>query len=171
MKNDPEFMDKEFKSEFFGLMKDGKKVYLNEWQRKLAEEEQARKDFEHKVVLAANGKSYTKKTPKEYATSMLNEYFYDRGKRLAWYRMPMMSNKPSEEYIRFTRYATGYKDIITGFLVNTAMQEILRIADVLDRAERIESGLLEPQDKTKFYDINTSYIKDKEKRHTKRELL
>ena len=51
------------------------------------------------------------------------------------------------------------------------MQEILRIADVLDRAERIESGLLEPQDKTKFYDINTSYIKDKEKRHTKRELL
>jgi len=42
-------------------------------------------------------------------SSILNEYLYDKYKRLAWYRIPMMSNKPSEEYIRFYRYTEGFK--------------------------------------------------------------
>jgi len=31
MKNSKEFIENEFKSEFFGLMKEGKKQWLNEW--------------------------------------------------------------------------------------------------------------------------------------------
>jgi len=45
-----------------------------------------------------------------------------------------MSNKPSEEYIRFIRYATDtYKDDIADRLINVALQEIDRISTVRQR--------------------------------------
>jgi hypothetical protein len=45
-----------------------------------------------------------------------------------------MSNKPSEEYIRFKRYIGDYyKDDLAELLVNVALQEIDRIATVRQR--------------------------------------
>jgi hypothetical protein len=42
---------------------------------------------------------------------LLNEYFADQSNsksKYAWYRVPILSNKPSSEFIKFKRY-TGLK--------------------------------------------------------------
>lgn len=55
-----------------------------------------------------------------------------------YFRIPMMSNKPSEEYIHFIKYGTStpdWKDTIIGHLLNVAEQEIDRIATAELRAQ------------------------------------
>lgn len=115
--------------------------WRNEWLRLLAENDEFRKEFQHAVVLTTRpvgstvSKGYRDKSPMLYAKSMLQNYFYG-GKNSQWafYRIPIMSNKPSEEYLRFKRYITDtYKDDITELLVNVALQEIDRIATVRER--------------------------------------
>ena len=114
---------------------DGGQGWLNYWlDRMMGDTEEAkntREKFDHTVVLSDNGTAYTAKSPVQYMASMLSMYLYDDHAQSAYYRIPMMSNKPSEEYIKFDRIKDGYRDIITDWLVEkTFAQEINRIRAV-----------------------------------------
>ena len=73
----------------------------------------------------------------EYLLSVFTMYFSSSSKKEkvpAWFRVPMMSNKPSSEYIRFYSYrGSNYKDTITYGLKMVFDQELSRIQTVLMR--------------------------------------
>lgn len=114
---------------------DGGQGWLNYWLNRMTSDLEKSKDiraaFDHTSLLSDNGTGYTAKSPVQYMASMIGMYLYDDHGNWAWYRIPMMSNKPSEEYIKFERIKDGYRDIITDWLVNkTFAQEINRIRAV-----------------------------------------
>ena len=81
------------------------------WLEKLDQKSQKeRKDlFKHKVQLNFNKHNYMKNMSDiEYALSIFSEFFseYDANgiEVPVWYRVPMMSNKPSSEFIRMIAY-------------------------------------------------------------------
>jgi hypothetical protein len=121
------FMEKEYGQ--FPWFKDADGEWRNEWLRMLNEDDAARTNLQHAVVLTSEGVGYRDKSPLLYAKSMLQNYFYGGANSLwAFYRVPMLSNKPSEEYIRFRRYIDmDYQDEISRLLMNVAYQEIDRI--------------------------------------------
>lgn len=115
------------------------KGWRNEWLRLLARDENARKVFDHKVELNFNKHNYMRNmSDAEYTLSLITEYFSESAKvedRVpAWYRVPMQSNKPSSEFIKFYSYrGNNYKDAIVNGLHNMFLQEISRIQTVLRR--------------------------------------
>ena len=118
----------------------GPEGWLNYWLAEMmddtVEADRLRKIFDHTVVLSDNGVAYADKSPAQYLASLMQMYLYDNEGRTAWFRMPMMSNKQSEEYLRFARihyngYTDGYKDVILDWLCEkTVYQEINRIRAV-----------------------------------------
>ena len=130
----------------------------NEWLRLLATDVKKRAQFEHKVQLSfesrkGNKVSYEKLSKLGYTTSMMTEFFYDKKKNYAWYRVPIMSDKPSAEFIKFVRYHTGYKDKISSGMKNVFDQELMRIKAVLERAVAIIEDDTRVED-IKFYDAH-----------------
>ena len=127
-------------SEWFRDKKAGfdlRKGWRNEWLRQLATDENARKVFSHKVELNFNKHNYMRNmSDAEYTVSMIAEYFAENtniAEDLApsWYRVPMQSNKPSSEYIRFYSYrGDKYKDSIVYGLTKMFLQELSRIQTV-----------------------------------------
>lgn len=127
-------------SEWFRDKKAGfdlQKGWRNEWLRQLATDENARKVFSHKVELNFNKHNYMRNmSDAEYTVSMIAEYFAENtniAEDLApsWYRVPMQSNKPSSEYIRFYSYrGDKYKDSIVYGLTKMFLQELSRIQTV-----------------------------------------
>ena len=115
------------------------KGWRNEWLRLLARDENARKVFDHKVELNFNKHNYMRNmSDAEYTLSLITEYFSESAKvedRVpAWYRVPMQSNKPSSEFIKFYSYrGNDYKNAIVNGLHNMFLQEISRIQTVLRR--------------------------------------
>ena len=115
------------------------KGWRNEWLRLLARDENARKVFDHKVELNFNKHNYMRNmNDTEYTLSLITEYFSESAKvedRVpAWFRVPMQSNKPSSEFIKFYSYrGDGYKNAIVNGLHNIFLQEISRIQTVLRR--------------------------------------
>ena len=75
----------------------------------------------------------------EYVLASLTEYFSEYvndGNPLqkAWFRVPMQSNKPSSEYIRFySRNGSMYKQELTEDFLNIFNQELSRIQTVMMR--------------------------------------
>ena len=113
----------------------GGEGWLNYWlDRMMGDTEEAkntRNKFDHVVILSDDGTAYVAKSPVQYMSSMLSMYFYDDHGASAYYRIPMMSNKPSEEYIKFDRIRDNFKEVITDWLVNkTYAQELNRIRAV-----------------------------------------
>lgn len=186
-----EFMQNEYgKSKWF--FKDGK--WRNAWLRRLMEEEQSRNEFKHAVVLSSEKVAYTDKSPLHYAQTMLFNYFYadSEGKpsNYAYYNMPMMSNKPSEEYIRFFKYTSAkssrefniqdpntwedYQKNIIKELRNVMYQEIDRIATVRERNQDPNTSKITSFDKNgaKFQfleylqDALDAYNESKNSKHT-----
>lgn len=72
--------------------------------------------------------------------SLLNEYFYDTHKNWAWYRVPILSDKPSSEFIKFVRYSRDYQRYISEGMMDVFNQEVMRMKTVLERAVEIHSG-------------------------------
>lgn len=94
-----------------------------------------RKSLSHRVQLNFNGHNYMKNlTDPEYALSVLSEY-HSEADNTAWFRIPMESNKPSEEFIRFLTYKdkNNYKGQIVEDLSDMVFMEISRIQTVLRR--------------------------------------
>ena len=116
---------------WFYDQKNGK--WRNYILQKLATDLSVRRGFDHKASLHFLGTSYADKSPAEYAASLIQEFLYDDNKKWAWYRMPTMSNKPSEEYIKFLRFHEGYMDAISNLMVDLFIQELDRIATVTTR--------------------------------------
>lgn len=127
-------------SEWFRDKKAGidlQKGWRNEWLRRLVTDENARKIFSHKVELNFNKHNYMRNmTDAEYTVSMIAEYFAEstniaEDQAPSWYRVPMQSNKPSSEYIRFYSYrGDKYKDSIVYGLTKMFLQELSRIQTV-----------------------------------------
>lgn len=116
--------------------------WLNYWLEKLnapgEQGKQARQKLEHVVSLSYDGVGYTDKTPAQYMASMVAMYLYDDSGNSAYYRIPTMSNKPSEEYIKFDRISEGFEDKITSILAErTFYQELNRIRAVRQRKETL----------------------------------
>ena len=131
-------MDEYGSSEWFKFPNgDVDKGWRNEWLRILAKDENARKVFDHKVELNFNKHNYMRNmSDAEYTLSLITEYFAestDNNTNMvpAWFRVPMQSNKPSSEFIKFYSYrGEGYKNSIVYGLHNMFLQELSRIQTV-----------------------------------------
>lgn len=111
--------------------------WRNVWLQLLATDENARKVFDHKVELNFNKHNYMRNmSDAEYTLSLITEYFAEtaqKGQSMvpAWFRIPIMSNKPSSEFIKFYSYrGANYKDEIIFGLHQMFNQELSRIQTV-----------------------------------------
>lgn len=147
------------------------KGWRNEWLRLLARDENARKVFDHKVELNFNKHNYMRNmSDAEYTLSLITEYFSESAKvedRVpVWYRVPMQSNKPSSEFIKFYSYrGDGYKNAIVNGLHNMFLQEISRIQTVLRRnMSKNDPGFIKNFDtngrKFNFLPVFNSYLEE-----------
>lgn len=111
--------------------------WRNAWLRALATDSKAREVFKHKVQLNFNKHNYMRNmSDMEYTLSLLTEYFSesssDKQARVpAWFRVPMLSNKPSSEFIRFySERGANYRDALTSGFKLIFNQELSRIQTV-----------------------------------------
>lgn len=99
--------------------------------------------LEHTASLAFEGTGYSDKTPASITASYLQAYFYDSHASAAYYRVMLLSNKPSEEYIKFIRLKDNYKNIITeSALRQIFMAELNRIKTVAERIAKADAGVI-----------------------------
>ena len=117
-------------------------IVRNPWLKEILnmDEKTRQEAFVHRVQLNFNKSNYMRgMNDLEYAMSVFTEFYTDanknfRGKKFGYYRLPMLSNKPSNEFIRFVRYsgATALAEITNGFL-DIFNQELSRIQTVTMR--------------------------------------
>lgn len=135
------FITEEFGNQsWFHEGTDIERGWKNSWLRALATDNKAREIFKHKVQLNFNKHNYMKNmSDMEYALSLFTEYFSEganekQSRVPAWFRVPMLSNKPSSEFIRFySERGTNYRETITDGMMNIFNQELSRIQTVLMR--------------------------------------
>lgn len=148
-----QFMQTEFK-QYEWFFKGGH--WRNDWLRQLAESDELRKGLNHKVVLNSDKVDYTNWDDLDYTLALLTEYWGDPDSakssiKYAWYHVPILSDSPSAEFIRFRKYTTGdvldengkkrtYDDVILDKLVDLVNQEYDRIMLVRERDEVYQSG-------------------------------
>ena len=119
---------------WFKNRKTGK--WLNHWLQRLATDSKSREAFKHIAVLTKDKISYVDKNSAQYAASLIFQYFANGiNSNKAYFRLAMMSNKPSEEYIQF--FKTQVEEI-PNILANTVfLQELERILGCKERANTI----------------------------------
>lgn len=148
-----QFMQTEFK-DYEWFFKDGH--WRNDWLRQLAESDELRRGLNHKVVLNSDKIDYTNWDDLDYTLVLLTEYWGDPDSakssiKYAWYHVPILSDSPSAEFIRFRKYTTGdvldesgkkrtYDDVILDKLVDLVNQEYDRIMLVRERDEAYQRG-------------------------------
>lgn len=148
-----QFMQTEFK-QYEWFFKGGH--WRNDWLRQLAESDELRRGLNHKVVLNSDKVDYTNWDDLDYTLALLTEYWGDPDSakssiKYAWYHVPILSDSPSAEFIRFRKYTTGdvldengkkrtYDDVILDKLVDLVNQEYDRIMLVRERDEAYQSG-------------------------------
>lgn len=132
-----DFILEEYDVPWFHTGTEIERGWRNEWLRLLVVDENAKKIFKHKVQLNFNKHNYMRNmSDMEYTLSLITEYLSegnpnDKGIAKAWYRMPMLSNKPSSEFIRFYSYRdSNYRETLTGLFMNIFDQEVSRIQTV-----------------------------------------
>lgn len=118
-------------------IRDPKAGWRSGWIGILARDAAARKVFKHEAKLNYNKHNYMKNmTGNEYIMSLLSSFFSEgagsgREDAVAWYRIPILSNKPSEEYIRFyADMGQDYKEVISTKMAKVFNQELSRIQTV-----------------------------------------
>lgn len=135
------FLTEEFGNQpWFHEGTDIERGWRNSWLRALATDSKAREIFKHKVQLNFNKHNYMKDmSDMEYTLSLFTEYFSEganekQSRVPAWFRVPMLSNKPSSEFIRFySERGTNYRETITDGMMDIFNQELSRIQTVLMR--------------------------------------
>ena len=148
-----QFMQTEFK-QYEWFFKGG--YWRNDWLRQLAESDELRKGLNHKVVLNSDKVDYTNWDDLGYTLALLTEYWGDPDStkssiKYAWYHVPILSDSPSAEFIRFRKYTTGdvldengkkrtYDDVILDKLVDLVNQEYDRIMLVRERDDKYQNG-------------------------------
>lgn len=111
--------------------------WRNTWLKSLATDSKAREIFKHKVQLNFNKHNYMRNmSDMEYALSLFTEYFSEKASEKqtrvpAWFRVPMLSNKPSSEFIRFySERGANYREALTNGFKMIFDQELSRIQTV-----------------------------------------
>lgn len=165
VRNDPEkfeqYIQREFK-QYDWFYKNGE--WRSDWIKRLATDPNARKMLDHKVVLNYDKVEYSKWDALDYTIVLINEFLADPTKKTAWYALPILSDAPSAEFIKFIRYIDGteidedgnklsYKESIINKMVDLVNQEYDRIMLVRERAELIKKGVIKP---IKNFDIDGS---------------
>ena len=177
-------MDEYGSSEWFKFPNgDVDKGWRNEWLRILAKDENARKIFDHKVELNFNKHNYMRNmSDAEYTLSLITEYFAestDNNTNMipAWFRVPMQSNKPSSEFIKFYSYrGANYKDSIVYGLHNMFLQELSRIQTVRMRnMDKKDAGFIKNFDtngrRFNFLPVLNNYLENTADKIAKRDIL
>ena len=177
-------MDEYGSSEWFKFPNgDIDKGWRNEWLRILAKDENARKVFDHKVELNFNKHNYMRNmSDAEYTLSLITEYFAESTDNKtnmvpAWFRVPMQSNKPSSEFIKFYSYrGEGYKDSIAYGLHNMFLQELSRIQTVRMRnMDKKDAGFIKNFDtngrRFNFLPVLNNYLENTADKIAKRDVL
>lgn len=177
-------MDEYGSSEWFKFPNgDVDKGWRNEWLRILAKDENARKVFDHKVELNFNKHNYMRNmSDAEYTLSLITEYFAestDSNTNMvpAWFRVPMQSNKPSSEFIKFYSYrGANYKDSIVYGLHNMFLQELSRIQTVRMRnMDKKDAGFIKNFDtngrRFNFLPVLNNYLENTADKIAKRDIL
>jgi hypothetical protein len=147
------FMESEFK-QYEWFYKDGQ--WRNDWLQQLEESEEMRNGLKHKTVLNSDKVEYTNWDDLDYTLALLTEYWGDPDDsrasiKWAWYHVPILSDAPSAEFIRFRKYVNGvefdeegnkltYDQIITSKLTNLIIQEYDRIMLVRARDAAMQNG-------------------------------
>jgi hypothetical protein len=102
------------------------------WLKILASDPKVREIFAHKVDISFDKKGYMKSSTGkymnelEYSLMSITEYFSETTEKNAqedrvpaWFRVPMQSNKPSADYIRFYSYrGQNYKQAVVNDLLD-----------------------------------------------------
>ena len=156
--------------------------WRNEWLRLLARDVNTRKVFDHKVELNFNKHNYMRNmSDTEYTLSLITEYFSENTKKddmaPAWYRVPMQSNKPSSEFIKFYSYrGMDYKDSIVNGLHSMFLQELSRIQTVRMRnMDKKDAGFIKNFDtngrKFNFLPVLNAYLENGATDIAKRNIL
>lgn len=150
--NDKERFDKFIQDEFGQyewFFKDGE--WRSDWVKKLATDSSMRDALQHKVILNYDKRAYQDWDDLDYTMVLLNEFWAEPREKMAWYHVPILSDSPSAEFIRFVRYTTGseidedgndktYQDIILDKMLNIVNQEYDRIQFVKERHSRYLAG-------------------------------
>lgn len=165
VRNDPEkfeqYIQREFR-QYDWFYKNGE--WRSDWVKRLATDPNARKMLDHKVVLNYDKVEYSKWDALDYTIVLINEFLADPTKKTAWYALPILSDAPSAEFIKFKRYIDGteidedgnklsYKESIINKMVDLVNQEYDRIMLVRERAELVKRGVIKP---IKNFDIDGS---------------
>lgn len=148
-----EFINTEFK-QYEWFFKDGR--WRSDWLEQLVNSEEMRRGLSHKVVLNSDKVDYTNWDDLDYTLALLTEYWGDpedsrTSVKWAWYHVPILSDSPSAEFIRFRKYVSGveydedgnkltYDDIILDKLTDLVNQEYDRIMLVRARDEELQDG-------------------------------
>lgn len=143
-----QFIQTEFK-QYEWFFKDGR--WRSDWIKKLVTDPAMRKALQHKVVLNHDKIAYQDWDDLDYTIVLLNEYWAEPKEKMAWYHVPILSDSPSAEFIRFVRYTTGsemdedgnkraYQDIILDKMIDIVNQEYDRIMLVRERDEAYLHG-------------------------------
>lgn len=148
-----EFINTEFK-QYEWFFKDGR--WRSDWLEQLVNSEEMRRGLNHKVVLNSDKVDYTDWDDLDYTLALLTEYWGDpedsrTSVKWAWYHIPILSDSPSAEFIRFRKYVSGveydengnkltYDDIILDKLTDLVNQEYDRIMLVRARDEEFQNN-------------------------------
>ena len=137
-----EFVEKEYgKYPWFKMKtRDITTGWRNPWLEKMVRDPKARKIFKHQVMLNYGGKSYMKNlSSSEYTIALIAAYFTGstntKGSEVpAWFRVPMLSNKASAEFIRFySQRGNNYQEVLLDGFKKMFDQEVSRIQTVRRR--------------------------------------
>lgn len=137
-----EFVEKEYgKYPWFKMKtRDITTGWRNPWLERMVRDPKARKIFKHQVMLNYGGKSYMKNlSSSEYTISLIAAYFTGstntKGSEVpAWFRVPMLSNKASAEFIRFySQRGDNYQTVLLDGFKKMFDQEVSRIQTVRRR--------------------------------------
>lgn len=132
-----EFINKEFKQYEGTLYNAETNKFTISWLNDLVDEvdEQGniiidnsknRKILDHKVQLNFNKTDYDSLDPLNYSLSLMTEYFSN--KSTAWFRIPILSDAPSSEFLKFNKITDlNFKDNITNKLLDLFFYEYNRI--------------------------------------------
>lgn len=155
------FLEEEFGQVAFFRLGDR---WLSDWLGKLYTNEKYdnkkgltyRDALAHKVVLNQDKLDYKDWSALQDVVAALTEYEADSDSdRLAWYQVPIQSDAPSAEYIRFIKYkdksetdSNGrkltFKESILNKLKDVVLQEYNRIILIENREQAIADGRVKP---------------------------
>jgi hypothetical protein len=148
-----EFVENEF-GQYEWFYKDGR--WRNDWIEQLVNNPEMRRGLSHKVLLNSDKVAYQNWDDLDYTLVLLTEYFGDPDNSksdIQWanYHVPILSDSPSAEFIRFRKYDNHsiigedgeymkYDDIILDRMVDLVNQEVDRIALVNQRDVEYQKG-------------------------------